>query len=61
MTKKYLKLEVLKTGDVQRQTWKKKKANIHGIQVDMHDKEYHEGFFLLEGKEICCKRRRYAS
>jgi hypothetical protein len=35
--------------------WKKKKANIHGFQVVMHDKEYYERLVYEKEKKYVAK------
>jgi hypothetical protein len=35
--------------------WKKKKANIHAVQVDMHDKEYYERLVYENAKKYAAK------
>jgi hypothetical protein len=35
--------------------WKKKKAKVHGIQVDMHDKEYYERLVYEKAKKYDVK------
>jgi hypothetical protein len=35
--------------------WKKKKVNIHDVQVDMHDKEYYERLVYEKAKKYAAK------